>query len=248
MIICHLLVGDPPGSLPGIVWDWPLYSEALERPKKEAGNSRLIGGSFNQQRELLHMRRVLGETNGSKINGSLHLPDKSKKFIKRPWLGSATYTVPVFSLSHHDLTVMSLEQTLGAGTASRTRIPRTGEGPRSPRVPWDRRTGHPVVTTFWWPSPTPSQTSLWVSLSWCVLFFFSFGILQLLSPTPLCRTFQLLLDFHCFKQRGNGRLWVWNMWNFKTLKSVQETYKYCSVKGAAEVNETDTCLGGTPKS
>lgn len=196
MIICHLLVGDPPGSLPGIVWDWPLYSEALERPKKEAGNSRLIGGSFNQQRELLHMRRVLGETNGSKTNGSLHLPAKSKKFIKRPWLGSVTYTVPVFSISHHDLTVTSLEQTLGAGTASRTRIPGTGEGPRSPRVPWDQRTGgHDFLMTF--PDPFPN---LFVSIPFmvCTILFFILYIAISFTNSPLSNISVIIASLSLF--------------------------------------------------
>lgn len=50
-----LYVGSYPlRSFPGIIWNWPLYSEGRERPKKEGVHSRLAGGSFNKQKEFTH--------------------------------------------------------------------------------------------------------------------------------------------------------------------------------------------------
>lgn len=49
-----MLVHNPIKSFPGIIWNWPLYSEGRERPKKEAVHSRLAGGSFSKQKEFTH--------------------------------------------------------------------------------------------------------------------------------------------------------------------------------------------------
>lgn len=77
----------------------------------------------------LHTRSVLG---GNKTNSSPHLPAKSYKLIKRPQLGSVTYTTQVFSTAHECLKALSLEQLLGVGKASGTHILRTqGRGERS---------------------------------------------------------------------------------------------------------------------
>lgn len=37
-----------------------LYTEGWERPKKEAGHSRLVGGSFHNSKGNLHTRLILG--------------------------------------------------------------------------------------------------------------------------------------------------------------------------------------------
>lgn len=37
----------------GEIWTWLQYMEGKEKLKKEAGSSRLIGGSFNKQGDLL---------------------------------------------------------------------------------------------------------------------------------------------------------------------------------------------------
>lgn len=42
-----------------------------ERPKKEAGFSRWVGGKFRNSKGHLHGSLVLG---GSEVNGSLHCP------------------------------------------------------------------------------------------------------------------------------------------------------------------------------
>jgi len=47
-----LLVHNPLGSFPGVIWNWPLYSEDREKPKKEVGHSALVDGSFNKQGNL----------------------------------------------------------------------------------------------------------------------------------------------------------------------------------------------------
>lgn len=51
------------------------YTKGKERPKKEADHSRLLGGSFNKQGNLL-MRLVLG---GQKINRCSHSSTRKLK-------------------------------------------------------------------------------------------------------------------------------------------------------------------------
>ena len=50
----HFLMGFGLQNRMHLCWltNWPLYREGRERPKKEAGHSRLVSGSFNEQREL----------------------------------------------------------------------------------------------------------------------------------------------------------------------------------------------------
>ena len=55
--------------------NWPTNTESKERPKKEAGNSRLVGGSFNKQGNL-HTGLAF---DGCKVNISLHLPTRILK-------------------------------------------------------------------------------------------------------------------------------------------------------------------------
>ena len=43
------------GHSPGQCWNRPLYTEGEERPNKEADFSRLVGGSFNKQRDCWDM-------------------------------------------------------------------------------------------------------------------------------------------------------------------------------------------------
>ena len=52
--------------------NWPPDMEGKERPKKEVDHSRLVGGSFNKQRNFL-TRLVLGSQRTSR---SLHLPTR----------------------------------------------------------------------------------------------------------------------------------------------------------------------------
>lgn len=40
------------GSFLGEICDWAPYMQGRERPKKEAGHSKLVGGGFNKQRNL----------------------------------------------------------------------------------------------------------------------------------------------------------------------------------------------------
>lgn len=70
----HILVCNPPRSFPGIIWNWLRYSEARERPKKEAGYSSLKGGSFNKQRKLTY-RLVLCGSNYWQMNPHNHQPN-----------------------------------------------------------------------------------------------------------------------------------------------------------------------------
>lgn len=66
-------------GLPGKTKIGP-FMEGMGRPKKDAGHSRFVGGSFNQQGNL-HTRLVL---DGHKTNRSPHRPDRILKFIMRP--------------------------------------------------------------------------------------------------------------------------------------------------------------------
>lgn len=50
--------------------NWPLYVDGKEKPRKEANYSRMVGGSFNKQRNL-HRKLVLGIL---KISWSLYPP------------------------------------------------------------------------------------------------------------------------------------------------------------------------------
>ena len=55
-----LLVHNPLWSFPGIICNRPTYVEGRERLKKEESHSRLVLDSFNNSKENLHMKLVLG--------------------------------------------------------------------------------------------------------------------------------------------------------------------------------------------
>ena len=61
------------GSISGISWTWPLYSEGKEIPKTGAGSSRLVGDSFNEQGNLL--TSLVLDTH--MVSSFLHPPTKS---------------------------------------------------------------------------------------------------------------------------------------------------------------------------
>lgn len=48
-IFANLLVQNPLRGFLGEICKWTLYMKARERPKKEAGNSRSVRGSFNKK-------------------------------------------------------------------------------------------------------------------------------------------------------------------------------------------------------
>lgn len=60
-------------GVPLVKFEIVSHTEGKERQKKEAAHCRLVGGSFNTQRNL-HMRLVLGNR---KMSRSLHLPTRS---------------------------------------------------------------------------------------------------------------------------------------------------------------------------
>lgn len=60
-------------SFPGMIWKRPLYTEGRESLRKETAPSRLVCGSFIEQRNLL-MRLALGD---HKTRSFAHQPAKS---------------------------------------------------------------------------------------------------------------------------------------------------------------------------
>ena len=92
-------------SSPGETWNWALYTEGKERPKKEAERSISVGGSFNKQGNL-HTRLALG---GCKRNKSLHPPARILKVYIQALLGSVMYIVLMVSVTHYLLKAASLK-------------------------------------------------------------------------------------------------------------------------------------------
>lgn len=114
-------------TLPGTPQVQPEAGRCPQRAGRDPESSRQMAAVISKG--SLHTRSVLG---GNKTNSSPHLPAKSYKLIKRPQLGSVTYTTQVFSTVHQCLKALSLEQLLGVGKASGTHILRTrGRGERS---------------------------------------------------------------------------------------------------------------------
>ena len=124
---CH----SPLGSFSGIIWSLPLSAEGREKPKKEAGRSRLVGDSFNNSKGNIHTRFVLG---CGKTNGYLHPPPDLKTPNEALSGLSHIYHAGVFNI-----TSTSQGSVLGAASGSRKHKwnphSKEGEGVRSLRVP-----------------------------------------------------------------------------------------------------------------
>lgn len=92
-----------------------------ERQRDTGGGGRpcRLGGSRPREQENLHTKLV-------RTNRSLHLPNKSSDYVKAS-MQSHRCTVQMFSTSCHYLKARSLGHLLGAGKASGSHIPRTGE-------------------------------------------------------------------------------------------------------------------------
>lgn len=122
------------------------YKEGKARPKKEAGHSRLVGGSIDKPGSL-QMRLVLG----NKTSRSLCLPVRSLEVY-----------IEAFSHLHHpdvlnDILLSQarvLKNGYTVGKVDRTYIPETGEGNEEPSIAQVRLVGQPAVTASLSPPPT----------------------------------------------------------------------------------------------
>ena len=120
MLLCNIF-----GSFPDIViWNWPPYTEARERRKKEAGWPILEGGSFNEQGNFLK-RLDLGSP-------------KTSRFL-RPPTRILKVSIEASNGFGHILSPISLNTTFlsqgcilraasGSQEGKQKHIPRTGKG------------------------------------------------------------------------------------------------------------------------
>ena len=98
VLVCNL------GSSVGEIWNWPPYAEGKERTRKEVDHSRLVGGSFNRQRNL-HLRLVLDDCKMSRS------PHPSIRILK-VYVEALTGFSHVFSPDGLNKTVLSQELSL----------------------------------------------------------------------------------------------------------------------------------------
>ena len=102
-LLCHNI-----RSSRGEIWNWHLYTEGKERPKKEADHSSLVDGRFNKQ-ENWHRRLVLG---GRKMNRSpYHTPPPARilKVYIEALMGFSHVSVQMVSTTHYSLKSVSLK-------------------------------------------------------------------------------------------------------------------------------------------
>lgn len=111
-----MLVHNLKSSLDKILYQHPNI-ESKDRPKKEAGHSRLAGGSFNKQGSL-HTRLVLGN---HRRGMSPHLPTRIFKFYIEALTGFSHAYHPHYPTIHSSLKAVC------TGIVGGTYIPKTGE-------------------------------------------------------------------------------------------------------------------------
>lgn len=78
------------------------YTEGRERPWKEAGRFRLVGGGFNRQENALG---GLPRVASYKTSQSLHPPLESHEFVHRGFNGVQSHVQSRWSRQHHSLLV-----------------------------------------------------------------------------------------------------------------------------------------------
>lgn len=108
-------------SSSGAIWNWSLDTEGKGSMKKEAEDSRLVGGWFNLQRNL-HTKLVLGSY---KTRKSRYLP---ARILQADREGLPAFSIQMVSTSNCSLKAVSLKTALAMGMVGRTYIPRTREG------------------------------------------------------------------------------------------------------------------------
>lgn len=114
------------GSFWVFIWNGPLYIEVRGKPQKKIDHSRLAGGTFIKQENLL-VRFVLS---GHKSSRFPHLLTRTiEVYLKGLTVFSRSH-IPfqIASTLHVYFKVACWEQLLGAGKARWKHIPRTGRG------------------------------------------------------------------------------------------------------------------------
>lgn len=143
--------------------------EGKERPKNEAEHSRLVGGSFKSQGNLL-MMLVLG---GHKTGTSPRLPARILKVYTESFIASNHVYHPDGLHNTLPLQTVSLETAPTVGMVGWTYIPSTGDGGRHPHCPspacratgdyvlWVTSTNPPPLVTYSCSFPTmwPEQSA-----------------------------------------------------------------------------------------
>ena len=111
-------------SSPGEIWNWPLYTERKERPKKEADHSRLVSGRFDKGTYI----QGLSWASIRRVDFPIHPPR-----ILKVYLESLTGFSHVYCPDGLNNTLLSqgcifvLEMTPVMQMVGRTYIPRMGE-------------------------------------------------------------------------------------------------------------------------
>lgn len=140
-------------GFPGEIWNWPPYTEGKERPKKKAERHTLVVGGFNKQGNFL-LRLVLGCHTAC---GSPRPPARILNVYGEALTGFSHVHSP--GSLNTTITVSKLCPWVASnsGRASRTYIPKIGEGVSSLQMPESSSQVKLAITSSWWPSPAEAE-------------------------------------------------------------------------------------------
>ena len=139
--LLFIILGSHPPQLPSEIWNWPQYTEGKERWEKEADHSRLVGGRFNKQGNLL-TTLALGS---SKMSRSPHLPARILKVYIEALTGFSHVYVQMVSTTRCSLKATSFNMSPTVGKVGRTHVSRTQEVGEEPPIAGVQLTGQPAV-------------------------------------------------------------------------------------------------------